>query len=324
MRSSSSLTVPLRLLTEHHVSAHSRRLGRVFTVVLVERGAGVLTHRHGRHEVHGGDMVVFEPEAEFHYAPARPLRISMVTVDPDLLLDMVGWVHARRSRAGRIRVRAIAVALSRPVMVLHPTPPEAARVRRILHTAIRLQGLEGHSPNQHMFPRMLALASQLLEVVDPLMVGEHPYRLFAEQLRASEILEMPVVQHPGIRRALEFMAARPPQAWTLQSLAEAALLSPGYFARVFAAEVGSPPRQFLSERRLTEFIVLIHTSPLTVSQAARRVGWASASHAINAYRKHTGTTPAKARARQTASIADAVIVPGERRIPPPGIELNQR
>ncbi|KAB1641401.1 AraC family transcriptional regulator [Gulosibacter chungangensis] len=316
--------MPLRFLTEQHVSAHSRRLGRVVTVVLVERGAGVLTNQHGRHQVRSGDMVVFEPEAEFHYTPARPLRISMMTIDPELLLDAIGWLHARSSLAGRARVRAIAVALSRPVMVLHPAPGEAARIRRILHAAMRLQGEDGRSLDRNPFPRMMTLASQLMEVLDPLVVRDHPHRLFAEQLRAAATLELPVVQHPGVRRALEFVAARPPGAWTLQSLAEAALLSPGHFARVFAAEVGSSPRQFLSERRLTEFIVLIHTSTLTVSQAARRVGWASVSHAINAYRKHTGTTPAKARVGQAASIADAVIVPGERMIPPPSIELIQR
>lgn len=266
-------------------------------------------------------MVVFEPEAEFHYTPTRPLQISIMTVDPDLLLDAVSWLHARRSAAGRARVRAIAAALSQPVRVLHPAPSEAARARRILHTALRLQHEDEPYVDRNPFPRMLTLASQLLEVLDPLMISEYPYRLFADQLRAAGTLELPSVQHPGVRRALEFMASRPPRTWTMQNLAEAASLSPGYFARVFTAELGSPPRQFLSERRLTEFIILVHTSTLTVSQAAQKVGWASVSHAINVYRKHTGITPAKARAGKATSIADSVILPGERRIPPPGLEL---
>ncbi|WP_146137500.1 helix-turn-helix transcriptional regulator [Gulosibacter molinativorax] len=292
-------------------------------MVLVERGAGTLTHRHGRHEVRAGDMAVFEPEAEFHYTPSRPLRISMMMIDQDLLLDAVAWRHARRSLAGRARVRAIAVALSRPIIVLHPSRSEAGRVKRIFHAAMRLQGQDGQSLDRNPFPRMLTLTTQLMEIVDPLVVRDHPHRLFAEQLRAAATLEIPDAQHPGVRRALEFIATRPPAEWTLPRLAEAAMLSPGYFARIFAEEVGTSPRQFLSERRLTEFIVLIHSSTLTVSQAARKVGWASPSHAIAAYRKHAGATPAKARAKRESDAGGATVLPDESSIPPPGIELPQ-
>lgn len=238
---------------------------------------------------------MFEPSAAFQYAPIRPLRISLVRVDREMLLEWVAWKHGRASLAARVRVRGVAVALSHPVVVLHPTESEARRVKRLLHTAMDVQAQEEAGEGDG-FAELLTIASQLMEIVDPLMVRGHPHGQLAAHLRAAAEVDFPTVRHPAVRRAMEFLASTPPHRWSLAALAERACLSPGYFARVFAADVGCSPRQFLSERRLTEFIVLVHSSTLTVNQAARRVGWASTSHAIAAYRRHTGTTPAKARA----------------------------
>lgn len=317
--STTAFSVPVKVLTEQHVTAHARRLGPMVTVVLVERGSGVVTDRLGRYEVHTGDVVVFEPEAEFRYTPTRPIRITMMMLDEGMLLDSVSWRHAHQSAAGRARVRAIATALSRPVIVLQPTPSASRRLGRLLHTVKEVQK---RPPSEDRVLRAMTLLSQMMEIIDPLVMRDHPERSFASQIQAAGQLEFPTVRHPGIHRALEFVATRPPTEWSVAALAEQARLSPGHFTRVFTREVGCSPREFLSERRLTEFILLVQSSSLTVSQAARRVGWASTSHAIAVFRRQTGSTPTRFRTGVARDDGESMIRPGERVIPPPGVESD--
>lgn len=317
--SAAAVAVPLRFLTELHVSAHTRKLDPMFTVVLVERGQGILTDRHGQHETRAGDVVIFEPGAEFRYTPVRPQQISMMIVDEALVLDMMSWRYAPRSAAGRARIRAIGSTSRHPVMVLHPSSAQSRRLRRLLHAALELQAQ--HDPDgTDLIPRLLTIFAQLTETLDPLIRSDHPDPQFAPQVRAAADLIFPDVKHSGVRRALEFIAAQPANEWSLESLAKQASLSSGYFSRVFTAEIGIPPRQFLSQRRLDEFVVLVQTTTLTVTQAARMVGWSSSSHAIAAFRSHFGETPHRYRHGPTRDNDDSIIRPDETPIPPPGVE----
>lgn len=289
-------------------------------MVLVEQGAGILTDRLGRHEVHAGDVVVFEPEAELRYAPIRPLQITMMILDERMLLDTVAWRHAHRSAEGRARVRALATALRPPAMVLQTTPHEAQRLRLLFRTA---KNLQAEPASEQRVLRMMTLLSQMMEIIDPLVMRGHPDPSFASQLRSAGRLEFPAVKHPGIQRALEYIAVSAPAGWSVAGLAERARLSTGHFTHVFTREVGCSPRQFLSERRLAEFIAVIQSSTLTVSQAARSVGWASTSHAIAAYRRLTGSTPSQFRTGRTRNAGESMILPGETPIPPPGVEADR-
>lgn len=318
--SAPSVAVPVRFLTEFHASPHARKLDPMVTIVLVERGKGVVAHRQGMHETRTGDVVIFEPEAEFRYTPIRPQRISMVMVEQAMLLDIFAWRYAPRSPAGRARIRALMSTAGFPVIVLRPSPSDARRLERLLRAARREQIQRSGSAMREEVPRLLTILAQIMEILDPLILRDHPDPLFAAKIRSTAEVWFPTARHTGVLRALEFVAATPVGEWSVAALAREALMSPGYFTRVFTAEVGVPPRQFLSELRLSEFVMLVQTTTLTVNQAARKVGWASTSHAIAAFRNSFGVTPQEYRHGLRRSIGESTIPPGEPLIPPPSVE----
>lgn len=318
--SAPAVAVPVRFLTEFHASPHARKLDPMVTIALVERGKGVVTHRQGMHETRTGDVVIFEPEAEFRYTPVRPQRISMMLVEQAFLLDTFAWRYAPRSPAGRARIRALVSTAGFPVIVVRPSPPDARRLERLLRTARREQAQRSGSAMREEVPRLLTILSQIMEILDPLVMRDHPDPLFAAKIHSTAGLWFPTARHTGVQRALEFVATAPVGEWSVTALAREALLSPGYFTQVFTAEVGVPPRQFLSELRLSEFVMLVQTTTLTVNQAARAVGWASTSHAIAAFRHRFGVTPQEYRYGLHRNAGNSVIVPGEQLIPPPSVE----
>lgn len=291
-----SFSVPVRFLTEEHVSAQTRKLDPVVTVALVERGAGILTDRIGSYPVRGGDVVVFGPEAEFRYDPIRPLRISIATIDEELLLEAVAWTHGKGSTPGRARVRIAMSTLRHPVVVLHPARAESERLRRLIRSAIAHQIKDVPRSPLGVF----ATVARLMEIVDPLVMQQHPNPQFALRIQAAAGFHLPEVSHAGVARALRFVATRPAAQWSVAALARAASLSVGYFTRAFVAEIGLSPRQFLSQQRLVEFTILIRSTSLTIDQAVRQVGWSSTSHAIAVFRVQTGMTPSQYRNRATS------------------------
>lgn len=77
-----------------------------------------------------------------------------------------------------------------------------------------------------------------------MVIREHPHPSFAAQLEAAAAVQLSATGHPGVRRALEFLAGRPPTDWSVAALPRQASLSPGYFARVFTEEIGVPRGNF--------------------------------------------------------------------------------
>ena len=68
-------------------------------------------------------------------------------------------------------------------------------------------------------------------------------------------------------------------------------MSPFHFARIFKAEVGEAPAQYLMRRRTERAIELIRGSDLTLAEIAYRSGFSSQSHMNRRIKEATGQTP---------------------------------
>lgn len=102
-----------------------------------------------------------------------------------------------------------------------------------------------------------------------------------------------------ISRALSAMHADPFRRWTVDALAEVALMSRSIFAQRFAATVGEPPLHYLARWRLTIAADLLRSGGMKVTEAAQRVGYASDAAFSRAFKAHFGYAPSEAR-RQSA------------------------
>jgi AraC-like DNA-binding protein len=272
-------------------------------LLLVEEGEGVITHpRSGlKARASAGDAVLVDSRVRITDLGRGRLHVVETAVEEQLLLEMTAWMHAGASPLGRARVRATFLALHPPLLVLRPNEGGFVRLRRV---ARRLNSLGARPRSSTREGRRLAAVAKLASVLDPLVLQDHPSREFAALLGSAVETGWPEVGHPGVRRGLVMLMRAPAAEWSVAMMAHAAGLSIDRFARVFSEELGCTPRRFLAERRLAEFILLIETSPLTVSQAARAAGWSSPSHAIAAFRAAVGVSPAGHRSGRVAD-ADA-------------------
>lgn len=98
-----------------------------------------------------------------------------------------------------------------------------------------------------------------------------------------------------ISRALTAMHADPFRRWTVNDLAEVALMSRSIFAQRFAATVGEPPLHYLARWRMNIAADLLRGGGMKVTEAAQRVGYASDAAFSRAFKAHFGYAPSEAR-----------------------------
>jgi len=101
-----------------------------------------------------------------------------------------------------------------------------------------------------------------------------------------------------ISRALSAMHGDPFRSWTVNDLAEVALMSRSTFAQRFASTVGEPPLHYLARWRLTIAADLLRSGGMKVTEAAQHVGYASDAAFSRAFKAHFGYAPSEARSQR--------------------------
>ncbi|WP_370979402.1 cupin domain-containing protein [Agaribacterium sp. ZY112] len=96
-------------------------------------------------------------------------------------------------------------------------------------------------------------------------------------------------------KALNAIHQRPESSWTLETLAEEALMSRSTFADAFSKKVGLTPMKYLTQWRMTQARHLLQTTQLSVAQIAEKSGYDSEAAFRKAYRNTLGETPGSVR-----------------------------
>ena len=96
-------------------------------------------------------------------------------------------------------------------------------------------------------------------------------------------------------RVLTYIDDHLGQPLRLTDLAGLVRMSPFHFARVFKAETGEAPAQFLRRRRIERALELLRDTRLSIAEIAYQTGFSSQSHLTNRIRAATGSTPGQIR-----------------------------
>lgn len=83
--------------------------------------------------------------------------------------------------------------------------------------------------------------------------------------------------------------------WRMNELATAVALSRSQLTRLSHRHLGATPLQMQAELRVTEFTRLIEETELTITEAARRVGWNDPRVATIRFQRRYGVTPSHYR-----------------------------
>ena len=104
------------------------------------------------------------------------------------------------------------------------------------------------------------------------------------------------LEDPDLGQALDLIFEQPGDRHTVDSLADAAMMSRSSFSTRFHQAFGIPPMQFLHDVRLRRSAELLQRNPgLTVDQVASRVGFASRSYFSQEFKGRFGVSPAAFR-----------------------------
>lgn len=94
----------------------------------------------------------------------------------------------------------------------------------------------------------------------------------------------------AVRAAREYIEARYAEHPTLQDLSSVAGLNPFYLVRVFRAEVGLPPHEYLTQVRVGRAMKLLSRG-LPIASVALETGFVDQSHLTSRFRRIVGVTP---------------------------------
>lgn len=100
---------------------------------------------------------------------------------------------------------------------------------------------------------------------------------------------------PLLERLQAFIAEHLSSELSIARLAEVACMSPDHFAHCFKLTFGMPPHRYVQRQRIAAGQRLLRDTRMPIAQVAVEVGFASQSHFTQAFRAHTGTTPARWR-----------------------------
>lgn len=103
---------------------------------------------------------------------------------------------------------------------------------------------------------------------------------------------------PRVRRAMDYLAARPAEPFRLDALAKHCGLSESRLSHLFRAETGETPQVYSEELRLRLAQQLLVHSGLRVNEVAAEAGFSDPFYFAKRFRRFAGCPPSTYRARE--------------------------
>ncbi|HLY29511.1 MAG TPA: AraC family transcriptional regulator [Ktedonobacterales bacterium] len=135
---------------------------------------------------------------------------------------------------------------------------------------------------------MLARLSEILFV--------EMVRRYMQQLPPSQHGWLAAVRDPIVGQALRLLHARPEQAWTVETLADAVAVARSTLAQRFTTLVGETPMRYLATWRMQLAKYLLKQTNMNLVEIARQVGYESDVAFNHAFKRYVGLPPATWRA----------------------------
>ncbi|MFF3223343.1 AraC family transcriptional regulator [Nocardia suismassiliense] len=230
-------------------------------------GAGVLpagywfdTHEHPQHQIAWAARGVIAVEVGDNRWVLPPTRALWIP----------GGVRHRTGSADGAEMRGIYIEPERCPVAF--TAPTMMRVTRLLHELFDHLGAPGTDSARR--ERAEAVVFDLVEPVDVIPIGAHS------------------PTDPRARQVADALTADPTDDRTLAEFAAAVATSPRTLARLFVAETGISFGQWRTQIRLTASLPLLAAN-LPIARIAGRVGYATPSAYVAAFRRAVGVSPGK-------------------------------
>lgn len=116
-------------------------------------------------------------------------------------------------------------------------------------------------------------------------------RILAEKSESS-LAWLNALDDPRLARAIDHILEDPGALHSVESLANVACMSRSTFSKHFHDAFSKSPMALVNHVRLERAAKMLSTSHASIEQIGRNVGFSSRSHFSQAFKKHTGVSPA--------------------------------
>ncbi len=123
------------------------------------------------------------------------------------------------------------------------------------------------------------------------------YGMLMQLLDAAGALGSRSMADPVVDQAIAYIRNHLTAKLTVDEIAAAVGYSPSYFSRLFAAETGMSPYQFVVRSRVEQAQLLLRTTHLSVQDIAFQTGFNSAANFCYTFRRILGVSPHEFRKR---------------------------
>jgi AraC-like DNA-binding protein len=169
--------------------------------------------------------------------------------------------------------------------------------------------------HRHPTPESPIAARGVLHELIAWIIRDHR----AEQLRRDR---EPAGYSPPVSKAVEWLALHLSEDISVGDLAAVAGLSPGYFRRWFHREVGSSPRDYVTQLRVERAKRLLAETTRSITDIAFDLGFSTSAYFTAVFHRESGTTPSEYRRRLREPAAAAAAAASAVPEPPPDESNN--
>jgi AraC family transcriptional regulator len=133
-------------------------------------------------------------------------------------------------------------------------------------------------------------------------VGDAIAMLLAKQYATTKVVLWGTggsIPPPRLKQVLDYVEAHLDLQTHLSELAQAASMSPFYFARLFKNSMGVSPHKYVTMRRIERSKELLRRSDISIFEIGLRVGYLDPKHFRVLFRREVGISPSEFRASKS-------------------------
>jgi len=255
-----------------------------FKASLIREGSAKLEGNFDPFTVAAGDLVLMRPGTRCGSMSLSPVDTAVVQVHPAFLVDQVRWTRPLAQRSRRKTFESLLRNTRHPISI-HLSDNNFLRIAELYAQIVWL------SSRPDALRPMLARTTELIWEIEEQLASASRKTKWE---RTS--MQDPPVSRDEVRDVIQAMHEGFASGVMIRDLAREVSLSDSALRRAFLADTGLTPREYLHRIRLVKFEELVADTATPLADAARSVGWSSASHARSAFAKSHGMSPSEFRA----------------------------
>lgn len=266
------------LLAQRHIltGTYERHSHDFLEFVFIVGGTGQHVTLYGEQPLGANNLVVIRPGIWHAYQACANLEVYNCCFALDVFDQPLAWLRQYPQAADLLWGEGAGRAPLTITQVQASIMPRCLQQLEQIHSLIAADAQHQEAP--------LQLIGHLLILLGTVVAG------------LATSTQQPSRRHQAVQEGMKLLAEQLAFPWTLADLACRLHIDAAYLVRLFTAQVGCAPMQWLAQRRVDRAATLLTQTELPIAQIGAEVGWPDANHFARRFRGITGMSASAYRA----------------------------